>query len=339
MKRNKVMKIAIAGIASLLATTVMAAKTDLRWMDASPLPVETQEIYADVRNDKIYTLGGLSEGAQTVLDDFLEYDAARNLWTKLSPLPEARHHIAVSIVKDKLYGIGGFKGGFPNWEAQSTVFVYDFNKEKWTESTPLPRPRGEHTTTVIDGKIYVIGGRYKRTPDSANFNDHFDTSSMLVFDPITKVWSSAPDVPTARNSHASAVIDGKIYVVGGRQFKKQADGNYANVNVANLEVYDPKEKRWQTLSPLPKAAGGISAAAVDGKLYVFGGEQWVPEQTVIAEAWVYDPALDKWDSVPDMKVPRHGTAAGAVGNQIYVFGGATETGAGAVSTNETLLVR
>ena len=289
MNLNKVTKIAVTAMTGLLVTTAVAAKTDSQWMDASPLPVETQEIYADVRNNKIYTLGGLSEGAKTVLDDFLEYDAARNVWTKLSPLPEARHHIAVSIVKDKLYGIGGFKGGFPNWEAQSTVFVYDFNKEKWTESTPLPRPRGEHTTTVIDGKIYVIGGRYKRTPDSANFNDHFDTSSMLVFDPITKVWSSAPDVPTARNSHASAVIDGKIYVVGGRQFKKQADGNYANVNVANLEVYDPKEKRWQTLSPLPKAAGGISAAAVDGKLYVFGGEQWVPEQTVIAEAWVYDP--------------------------------------------------
>ena len=339
MNLNKVTKIAITAMTGLLVTTAVVAKTDSQWMDASPLPVETQEIYADVRNNKIYTLGGLSEGAKTVLNDFLEYDAAENVWTKLSPLPEARHHIAVSIVGDKLYGIGGFRGGFPNWEAQNNVFDYDFNTEKWAQTTPLPQPRGEHSTVVIDEKIYVIGGRYKRNPDSANFNEHFDTASMLVFDPNTKAWSSAPDAPTARNSHAAAVIDGKIYVVGGRQFTKQADGNYANVNVANLEVYDPKVERWETLSPLPQAAGGISAEVVDGKLYVFGGEQWVPQKSIIAQAWVYNPELDKWTSVPNMKTPRHGTAAGAIGNKIYVFGGATETGAGAVNTNETLLVR
>ncbi|PZD73223.1 N-acetylneuraminate epimerase [Acaryochloris thomasi RCC1774] len=336
--KNKIAKIAITALAGLLATTA-AAQTDLQWTDAAPLPAEVQEIYADIRNDKIYTLGGLFEGAQSVSDNFLEYDATRDTWTELSPLPEARHHVAVSIVEDQLYGIGGFVGGFPNWEAQNTVFVYDFNIEEWTESTPLPQPRGEHTAAVIDGKIYVVGGRLKGTPDSTNFNDHFDTASLLVFDPITEVWSPAPDAPTARNSHAAAVIDEKMYVVGGREFTEQENGEYANVNVASLEAYDPEAENWETLAPLPQAAGGITATAVDGKLYVFGGEQWVPEQAVIAEAWVYDPALDQWNSVPDMPTPRHGMAAGAIGNQIYVIGGATETGAGAVNTNETLLVR
>ena len=336
---NKITKITITALAGFLAITGVAAETGPQWMDASPLPAERQEIYADIRDDKIYTLGGLFEGAQNVSDNFLEYDAARDIWTELSPLPEARHHVAVSIVEDHLYGIGGFMGGFPNWEAQNTVFVYDFNIAEWTESTPLPQPRGEHTAVVIEGKIYVVGGRLKRTPDSANFSDHFDTASLLIFDPITGVWSSAPDAPTARNSHAAAVIDGKMYVVGGRQFTAQESGEYANVNVASLEVYDPEAETWETLVPLPQAAGGITATAVDGKLYVFGGEQWVPEQAVIAEAWVYDPALDQWTSLPAMPTPRHGMAAGAIGNHISVIGGATETGAGAVNTNETLLVR
>lgn len=65
--------------------------------DASPLPAERQEIYADVRNDKIYTLGGLFEGAQNVSDNFLEYDATRNVWTELSPLPEARLGLVLLI--------------------------------------------------------------------------------------------------------------------------------------------------------------------------------------------------------------------------------------------------
>lgn len=338
--KNKITKIAITALAGLLATTAAVAQTDLQWTDASPLPAEVQEIYADVKDDKIYTIGGLFGDAQNVSDNFLEYDATRDAWTELSPLPKARHHVAVSIVEDRLYGIGGFAGGFPGWEAQSTVFAYDFKTEEWTESTPLPEPRGEHTAVVMDGKIYVVGGRFKGTSDSANFNDHFDTASLLVFDPLTEVWSPAPDAPTARNSHATAVINGKkMYVVGGRQFIEQENGEYANVNVASLEVYDPEAENWETLAPLPQAAGGITATAVDGKLYVFGGEQWVPEQAVIAEAWVYDPALDRWTSVPEMPTPRHGMAAGAIGDQIYVIGGATKTGAGAVNTNETLLVR
>ena len=336
--KNKITNIAITVLAGLLATTAAGSEIGLQWIEAAPLPAERQEIYADVKDNKIYTLGGMSEGAQTISDNFFEYDVARDVWSELSPLPEVRHHVALSIVEDELYGIGGFTGAFPNWEAQSSMFVYDFSTEKWSESTPLPEPRGEHTAIVIDGKIYVAGGRFKRTPDSANFNNHFDTASLLVFDPITEEWSPAPDMPTARNSHAAAVIDNKMYVVGGRQFVEQ-DGEYANVNVASLEVYDPEAAAWETLAPLPQAAGGITAASLDGKLYVFGGEQWVPEQTVIAEAWVYDPALDQWASVPDMPTPRHGIAAGAVGNRIYVIGGATETGAGAVSTNEALLVR
>lgn len=337
--KNTITKIATTALAGLLVTTAAATETDFQWIDVSSLPGERQEIYADVRDNKIYTIGGLFEGAKNVSDNFLEYDAAGDIWTELSPLPEARHHVAVSVVEDELYGIGGFAGGFPNWEAQSSVFAYNFNTEEWAESKPLPEPRGEHTAVVIDGKIYVAGGRFKRTPDSADFNDHFDTASVLVFDPIAEEWSAVADMPTARNSHAAAVIDDKMYVVGGRQFIEQDNGEYANVNVASLEVYDPEAESWETLAPLPKAAGGITAATVDGKLYAFGGEQWVPEQAVIAEAWVYDPVLDQWTSVPDMPTPRHGMAAGAIGNQIYVFGGATETGAGAVGTNETLLVR
>ena len=336
---KKVAKTTITALAGFLAITGVAAETDLQWMDASPLPVERQEIYADIRDGKIYTLGGLFEGAQNVSDNFLEYDATRDVWTVLNPLPEARHHVAVSVVEDYLYGIGGFAGGFPNWEAQSAVFVYDFNTEEWAESTPLPEPRGEHTAVVIDGNIYVVGGRFKETPDAANFNDHFDTASLIVFDPTTEEWSPAPDMPTARNSHAAAVIEGKMYVVGGRQFVEQENGEYANVNVASLEAYDPEAESWETLAPLPQAAGGITAAAVEGKLYVFGGEQWVPEPMVIAESWVYDPALDQWTALPDMPTPRHGIAAGAIGNQIYVLGGATETGAGAVNTNEIFFVR
>jgi len=183
-----------------------------------------------------------------------------------------------------------------------------------------------------------IGGRVRATEDARLFNDHIDSVRNEVFDPPTRRWSARANAPTARNSAASAVIDGKIYVVGGRKFVKNADGTTQQVNVPNLEVYDPKLDRWKTRSPMPQAQGGLAATAFNGKLYVFGGEQWVPEQKVFAESWVYDPQTDVWEALPPLPTPRHGLGASAIGNRIFVFSGGTQTGGNAATAIHEVLV-
>jgi len=84
---------------------------------------------------------------------------------------------------------------------------------------------------------------------------------------------------------------------------RNADGSARQVNVPNLEVYDPARDRWETRAPMLQE-GGL-AAAVHGKLSVFGGEQWVPEQKVFGESWVYDPKTDTWEALPPL--PTRGT--------------------------------
>lgn len=135
-----------------------------------------------------------------------------------------------------------------------------------------------------------------------------------------------------------AVIDGKIYVVGGRQFFKNPDGATRQVNVPNLEVYDPRMVRWETRAPMPQASGGLGATAVNGMLYAFGGEQWVPEQKVFGDSWVYDPATDAWTALPPLPTPRHGLGVTAVGNRIFVFGGGMKTGGNFATTTHEVLV-
>jgi N-acetylneuraminic acid mutarotase len=191
---------------------------------------------------------------------------------------------------------------------------------------------------VVDDKIYLIGGRVRATEKAQHFNDHIDSVRNEVFEPMTRQWSARADAPTPRNSAASAVIDGKIYVVGGRQFFKNADGTTRQVNVPNLEVYDPNLDRWETRKPMPQAQGGLAATSLNGKLYVFGGEQWVPEQKVFAESWVYDPITDVWEALPPLPTPRHGLGASTVGNRIFVFGGGTKTGGNAATAIHEVLV-
>jgi Kelch motif len=65
---------------------------------------------------------------------------------------------------------------------------------------------------------------------------------------------------------AAAVIDGRLYAIGGR-----IDGNYSR-NLSTNESYDPATDRWEQRAPMPTARSGIAAAVLHGRIFVFGGE-------------------------------------------------------------------
>lgn len=309
------------------------------WSKAAPAGVARQELYPEVLDGRIYVAGGLLSPNTGYSAHFEAYEPAQDRWTRLATLPQARHHIALAAEGGLIYGVGGFSGGFPNWQAQADVFVYDPATDRWRNGVPLTTPRAEGVVAAAQGKVYVIGGRVRGTASASHFNDHADTTLAEAFDPRTGRWSRIADAPTARNSAASVVIDGKIYVVGGRQALRQPDGTLRQVNVAALEVFDPATGRWTTRAPLPQAQGGLAAAAHGGKLYVFGGEQWVPQQEVFADSWVYDPAADRWSSLPPLPTPRHGLGAATVGDRVHVFGGGLRVGGNAATdVHEVLLV-
>lgn len=88
--------------------------------------------------------------------------------------------------------------------------------------TAMPTARSAGGTAVIDGKIYVVGGRPPQGQDFA------------VYDPASDRWTPLPPLPTARNHFATAGIDGKVYVAGGR-----FGGNVGSEMTSIVEVYDP----------------------------------------------------------------------------------------------------
>jgi N-acetylneuraminic acid mutarotase len=66
------------------------------------------------------------------------------------------------------------------------------------------------TAAVVDGKIYAIGG----ANDTVTGNLAFGT--VEVFDLNANSWSTGMSLPTPRFHSAAAVVDGVIYVIGGR---------------------------------------------------------------------------------------------------------------------------
>ncbi len=329
--------VVVVNPSSVLAQVREEPTASFGWSRAPHASLARQELYPVAYGGKIYIAGGVLTPPTGYSAHFEAYDAQTNRWEALTPLPEARHHIALAEASGLIFGIGGFSGGFPFWRAHTSVFVYDPRTNLWSAGPSLPEARAEGVVMTASGKIYAIGGRAAATPGAFHFNDHADSDRGDVLDPASGRWTRIADAPSARNSAAGAVIAGKVYVVGGRQALKQADGSLRQVNVPTLEVYDPATDRWEVKASMPQAQGGLAAAAHAGRLYVFGGEQWVPERKVFADSWVYDPATNAWSSLPPLPTPRHGLGAATVGNRIFLVGGGELVGGDKASSTVEFL--
>jgi N-acetylneuraminic acid mutarotase len=136
-------------------------------------------------------------------------------------------------------------------------------------------------------------------------------------------WTQKADMPTARYIAGSAVVDGKIYVIGGAPV-------YLGIT-AVVEEYDPAADTWTRRADMPTARQGIRAAAVDGIIYAIGGWESSADDDWASSVEAYDPTTDTWTEKADMPTDRSISAIAVVDGIIYVIGGYGDN-------NETLSV-
>jgi len=123
-------------------------------------------------------------------------------------------------------------------------------------------------------------------------------------------WTTMEPMPTARAGIGVAVVDEKIYAIGGHYWS-----NYLGTN----EMYDPATNTWTTKTPMPTPRTYFGIAVYKNKIYAIGGETdgWV--YTDLNE--VYDPETDTWETKTSMPTIRHAMDAHVVDGKIYVIGG------------------
>ncbi len=135
-------------------------------------------------------------------------------------------------------------------------------------------------------------------------------------------WRTAAPMPTKRTEVAAAMVDGKIYVVGG--FEKPSLGNFLNFAITpSVELYDPVIDRWTPKAPMPVGLHHVGIGVVGGRLYVIGGYSrsgfsvWNPVATVYA----YDPTTDAWTERAPMPTARGALSVTEHDGKLYAIGG------------------
>ena len=278
--------------------------------------------------------------------------AANESWIKKADMPKATSLHSVGVVDGKIYVIGGTNNIYGWADYWSTVWEYDPATDTWTPKADMPDGRARLCASVVDGKIYAIGGSPHRDSDIATvemYDSSTDTwirkadmprarcflsasavngkiyviggkiypsetmvSTVEVYDPATDTWTRKADMPTARGMHSASVVDGKIYVIGG------VTGAYGPF-ISTVEMYDPRTNIWARKTDIPTRRSGHTSNVLNGKIYVIGGaNDW---DYCLPSMEVYDPAMDTWTTGLDMPTARAAHSASVVKGKIYAIGG------------------
>jgi len=126
-------------------------------------------------------------------------------------------------------------------------------------------------------------------------------------------WVPKARMLSTRTSFGVAVVDGKIYAIGGHPF----GGVTTDVN----EEYDPTTDKWISKKKLPGIRAWFGTVVYDNEIYVIGGA-WFLSGSELNEIMVYSPATDTWNTnKAAMPTARSGIEANIVDNEIFVIGG------------------
>ncbi len=137
-------------------------------------------------------------------------------------------------------------------------------------------------------------------------------------------WNPLTPMPTARGELGVAVVDGKIYAIGGSSGNTPLNAN---------EQYDPVSNTWTVERPMPTARSNFAIAVYDNKIYVIGGSVG---NGYVGNNEVYDPSTNTWETKTAMPTPRIDLSANVVNDKIYLIGGKEYSSSNPYFTNTDL---
>ena len=172
----------------------------------------------------------------------------------------------------------------------------------------------------------MAGGTYWQGT-KGNWTKKIFSASAHAFNPTNQQWEKLPDLPVPLGYAASAVIDNKLFVIGGYTGKK------VNREIFVLEKRSDRYN-WSTFGELPEDRLFARAVSVDKYIYLLGGTTALEafdakgtcctSKTAVNSLMVLntsDPAR-VWKQLPPFPgAQRFLFAAETDGKSVWIFGG------------------
>lgn len=203
------------------------------WSCMASMNAKRKSLGVCVYNDILFVSGGL-DGNYNALDTVEYYDREKKSWSVFYTMNHGRYSHGFVATKNSIFAIGGWK----------EATVEEFTEGQWRMIPSLPVPRAGATCTVHKNKIYVIGG----------YSESHCVSSVEIYDIELGTWISGVPSQICRWRAGSALMNDKMYVLGGRNSSWQY--------LDSVESYSFDDNRWQLEEPLPYKIMGLKCSVL-----------------------------------------------------------------------------
>jgi Kelch motif/Galactose oxidase, central domain len=310
------------------------------WQIVASMPVDVYGATGTSDGTYVYEAGGYSFSSGTNLDAFNRYDPVANAWTTLASMPTAAFMASAVYYPptNKIYVFGGEDA--ISGVNYNVTRIYDVATSTWSTGDNMPDVRSFMASgyNSANGKVYLVGGYNTGDVTSAQPN-------TWEYDPIADTFTERAPIPHAVGGVAFGIINGHLYVAGGRD---------ATDTVVNLVWdYDIAANTWAQRTEMPAIQNNVAGSAVAlGRLWVFGGgnpfgsarkgstraafpmrEGSVPATNTFrrknnsrtpdltSASYVYDPVTDSWSDAPSMNELRSFASGTSIGTKLFAGGG------------------
>ncbi|KAJ3604727.1 hypothetical protein NHX12_029466 [Muraenolepis orangiensis] len=261
-----------------------------RWCSIKPLRRQHADHCVCVLGEHIYAVGGRDYSHE--MDSVERYDPHTDTWEYVAPLKRKVYAHAGAVLDGKMYVTCGRRRSAYLRETYS----FDPATECWEACSDGPVERAWHGAATLNGRLYVIGG----TNDEhclSHLYIHFQPSNgdrlcadvdcddpplclsrtvlqVACFNPAYDSWSLVSPLPVGHGEPGVAVLDGRLYVLGGLSHDRGDRGNRTRY----VNVYDPEADRWEAGTPFEGHVSGLAACVLPLPLAVLGQARGWPHR-------------------------------------------------------------
>lgn len=148
----------------------------------------------------------------------------------------------------------------------------------------------------------------------------FVGTAISFITPPENSWVSKAPMQEARGGLGTAVVNGRIYAIGGSTEIGYQPNPIISGGVVkgSNEEYNPASDSWTSKAPMPTPRASFAVAAYKNKIYCIGG---ITDDGYSKVNEVYDPLTDSWETKASMPTARAALQANVVNGKIYLIGG------------------
>eukprot|EP00070_Physeter_catodon_P036813 XP_028343707.1 kelch-like protein 21 isoform X1 [Physeter catodon] len=192
------------------------------------------------------------------------YNPQTGQWRYLAEFPD---HLgggySIVALGNDIYVTGGSDGS----RLYDCVWRYNSSVNEWTEVAPMLKAREYHSSSVLDGLLYVVAA------DSTERYDHTADS-----------WEALQPMTYPMDNCSTTACRGRLYAIG----------SLAGKETMVMQCYNPDMDLWSLVDcgQLPPWSFAPKTVTLNGLMYFIRDDS--------AEVDVYNPTKNEWDKIPSM---------------------------------------